>query len=512
MERSHMNDIQEIIYRLRKDEPVEAIHRDTGHARKTIRKYRELALKHGFLDRERALPSVAELVKVLGPVKRTEQYTSTVEPYKEVVEEYLDRGVGKKVIWRKLREDHGYSGSYSSVKRYCRRLRPQEPEAYCRVETTPGEEVQVDFTGVGKCRDGNGKLRKVWAFVMTLCWSRHLYVEFVFNQKMSTWLACHENAFRWFGGVPRRVVIDNLKAAVLKRELADPVLSEPYRRLARHYGFVVSPNKPRTPRHKGKVERSIQYVEQSFIDGEDLEVLDLPRLNEKGRKWAMEVAGVRDHGTIHEKPLARYNKVERNALQVLPAQPCEQIKAYRAKLHHDCHVVVDARYYSAPYRLIGKALDVYVGPRVVEIYHGTELVGTHPVLEKRGGRATRLAHYPVHKCEWMEKTPERCRELACKVGPWCGKAVSELLSDRVQDRLPSVHSLLRLEEKVGQERLEAACRRALHYGDPRYIRVKTILDAGLEHEPVEEECKITASDQSYLYARSASSFFPQEVG
>jgi len=112
----------------------------------------------------------------------------------------------------------------------------------------------------------------------------------------------------------------------------------------------------------------------------------------------------------------------------------------------------------------------------------------------------------------MEKTGQRCCELAGKVGPWCENAVSELLSDRVQDRLPSVHSLLRLEEKVGRERLEAACRRALHYGDPRYIRVKTILDAGLEHEPVEEGCKIIPSDQSYRYARSAGSFFPQEVG
>lgn len=183
---------------------------------------------------------------------------------------------------------------------------------------------------------------------MTLCWSRHLYVEFVFNQKMSTWFACHENAFRWFGGVPQRVVIDNLKAAVLKRELADPVLSAPYRRLARHYGFVVGPNKPRTPRHsggvvsrinyytpKGKVESNVKYVKGNFIAGEDLQALDLPRLDEKGRKWTMEVAGVRDHGTTHDKPLARYNKVERDALQELPAQPCEPCKAYRAKLHHD---------------------------------------------------------------------------------------------------------------------------------------------------------------------------------
>lgn len=508
MERVHMNDIQEIIYRLRKGQSVEAIHRDTGHARKTIRKYRELAEKHGFLEKDRELPVVSELVAVLGPVKRLKQCVSTVEPYKEVVQKYLDREVAKTVIWRKLREEYGYTGSYSSVKRYCRRLKPQDPQGYCRVETSPGEQAQVDFGYVGMCRDEKGKLRKVWVFVMTLSWSRHLYVEFVFNQKMATWITCHENAFHWFGGVPQRVVIDNLKTAVLKRELQDPVLSVPYRKLARHYGFIVSANRPRTPRHKGKVESAVKYVKRNFIAGEDLNTLDLAQLNDKGRRWVLEVAGVRDHGTTHEKPLTRYRGVERAALNPLPTQPFELINAYRATLHHDCHVVVDGRYYSAPHTLIGKKLDVYVGRRMVEIYHETQLVATHLVVEQRGGRSTRLVDYPEHKREWMEKTPEKCRKLADTVGPWCGKAVAQLLGDRGQDRLPSVHSLLRLKEKVGKERLEAACQRAVHYGDPRYIRVKTILNAGLEKEPLDEKTTARGDHRNYRYARPAASYFP----
>jgi hypothetical protein len=113
MKRVHMNGIQEIIYRLRKGQSVEAIHRDTGHAKKTIRKYRKLAEKHGFLENGKVLPTVSKLAEVLGPVKHLKQCVSTVEPYKEVVQEYLDRGVTKTVIWRKLREDRGYTGSYS---------------------------------------------------------------------------------------------------------------------------------------------------------------------------------------------------------------------------------------------------------------------------------------------------------------------------------------------------------------------------------------------------------------
>jgi len=111
----------------------------------------------------------------------------------------------------------------------------------------------------------------------------------------------------------------------------------------------------------------------------------------------------------------------------------------------------------------------------------------------------------------MEKTPQRCRQLAIKVGPWCGKAVAGLLSDQVQDRLSSVHSLLRLKEKVGKDRLEAACKRAVHYGDPRYIRVKTILAVGMENKPLDEEREAIQQHESYRYVRASSSYFPQEV-
>lgn len=507
MERIHMNDIRDIIYRLKKGESIRAIHRDTGHARKTIRKYRDMFQEQGLLGEDSSSTRTSDIAEVLRPEKKCAQRISTVEPYREKVKGYLENGLSMKVILRKLREEYGYRGSYSSVRRFCRRIDPKDPEGYCRVETKPAEEAQVDFASVGKDIDGN----KVWAFVMTLSWSRHQYVEFVHNQKMQSWLQCHENAFRWFGGVVRRVVIDNLKAAVLKRHLRDPVLSEPYRRLARHYGFMISPNRPRTPRHKGKVERGIRYLKGNFIAGEDLETLTLGRMNEKVKVWVMEVAGVRDHGTTHQRPLARYNSCERSALSALPEEPFEDICAYRAKLHHDCHVVVDSRYYSAPSRLIGKMLDVYVGRRVVEIYHGTDLVATHPLVKRRGGRSTRNEHYPPGKREWLEKTPQKCRQLAEQIGRWCHLAVDELLSDRVCDRLPSVHSLLRLKNTVGAKRLEAACRRAVRYGDPRYIRVKTILEAGLEYEPLCEQNRITISRQSYRYNRDASSFFETEV-
>ena len=510
MERRHMNEIREIIYRLRQGQAIREVMRDMSLARNTVRKYRDLAVKEGLLDPEKPLPDNETLGGLLGPPPRPRHMRSTVEPFADVVNKMLDNNVEVTAIWQRLREDHGYIGGYSSVRRYVLRNRPKEPEVFCRIETQPGEEIQVDFGSAGLQRDPKtGKTRKAWVFVMTLSWSRHQYVEFVFDQKIETWLRCHENAFKWFGGIPKKIVLDNLKAGVIKPDLHDPVLGEPYRRFAQHYGFIVSPNRPATPRHKGKVESGVRYVKRNFIAGQSF--VDLDAMNKRGKKWVMEIAGVRNHGTTHETPLGRYNRVERETLQALPTTPFDLIATYQCKVHRDCHVVVDARYYSVPYRYVEKRVEVYVGRRFVAIYHGAELIATHPVLEKRGGRATRSDHYPENKREYLDNPPDRCRERAAKIGSCCSKVVESLLGDRVQDRLRSVQSLLRLKKRVGAHRLEKACLRAIHYGDTSYRRVKSILEARLDEEPLEPTSEKVVELAPYQFARPTSDFFEGEA-
>jgi transposase len=507
-----MNEIREIIHRFRCGEGVREIARSMDLSRNTVRKYRDVAAEHGLLEAGKPLPENRELGVLLGPPPVPRHMRSTVEPYEETVRDLLEQEVEMTAICQRLRENHGYTGSYSSVRRFIRRLEPKEPEAVCRIETPPGAEAQVDFGSAGLQWDGrSGRRRKAWMFVMTLSSSRHQYVEFVFDQKSETWLRCHERAFAWFGGVPQRVVLDNLKAGVIQPDLHDPVLGEPYRRLAQHYGFVVSPNRPGTPRHKGKVESGVHYVKRNFLAGQTF--ADLDAINARVKRWVMETAGPRIHGTTKEAPLARFFRIERDALQALPEEPFDLIATYRAKVHRDCHVVVDGRYYSVPYRLIGKRVEVYVGRKIVEIYHGTELVTTHPVAAKRGSRQTRSEHYPEEKRAYMENPPERCRERAELIGPSCSSVVDTLLSDRIHDRLRSVQSLLRFRDQVGEERLEAACRRAHHYGDPSYRRIKGILGAGLDEESLEpamDDAK-AAAPAEYRYVRPAAAFFEGEV-
>ncbi len=337
--------------------------------------------------------------------------------------------------------------------------------------------------------------------------------------------------------MPRELVTDNLKAAVLQAALDDTVLSDPYRRMAQHYGCLIHPCRPASPQQKGKVESGVHYVQRNFWAGQ--EFLGLEDANRRGGRWVREVAGVRDHGTTHAAPLARFHRDEVAALLPLRSEPFSLLSVRTARVHRDCHVTVEGSYYSAPHLHVGASVEVHLTEGTVQIYDGLTLLVTHPRASGRGQRRTRLEHYPAEKAIYLERTPEVCRDRAARVGPSCQAAVDALLAERPLDQLRAVQKLVGLEEKVGRERLEAACLRALHYGDPRYTRVKSILAAGMENDPLSpnelpanEPSKnerlpetpsigsplgedgpgepVASSPRSYLHARGIQEFFPKE--
>ena len=501
-----MHYLRDLIHRLRLGQSERSIARDLHLSRQTVSKYRELARGGGYLDGGGELPDVATLTALLGPPPALPRTPSTVEPYEAVVEELFAAGVEMVTIFDRLRE-RGYPGSYSAVRRFVHRRHPRTDAAVVRMHTAPGEEAQVDFGSAGPFLDpSSGRLRPASVFVMTLSYSRHQYAELVFDQKIPTWLACHRHAFEWFGGVPQRVVPDNLKAAVLEAALYDPVLGEPYRRMAQHYGFLVSPTRPRTPEHKGKVENGVHFVKRSFLAGQ--EFADVRDANRRLRAWINERAGTRDHGTTHRPPLALFHAVEQPALLPLPAEPFALVETRRVKLHPDCHVVIDGSYYSAPAEHLGKQLDAYIFERVVQLFLGVELIATHPRALRKGEWQTRNEHYPPHKAAYLTKTPSYCRQLAVHIGPSTRGVVEQLLAERPLDRLRAVQAILRLTETVGRSRLEAACRRALFFGEAlSYRRIKQILDAALDSEPLPAPAPERPAQMRFLFSRDASEFF-----
>jgi transposase len=502
MEQLHMNDIRDIYERVRRGQSDRGIAGDLHLSRVTVRKYREAFA--GAKDQV----AVEELLRELtSHDRRPAQTISSVEPYHDVVQELLDRGVEAMTIYDRLRADHGYRGSYSSVRRFVNKLVPRTPDATVRVHTGPGEEAQVDFGAAGTFFDpASQRVRPAYVFVMTLSYSRHQYAELVFDQKIPTWLGLHRRAFASFGGVVSKVVLDNLKAAVLEAALHDPVLGEAYRRFARHYDFLINPNRPNTPEHKGKVESGIHFVKRSFLAGQ--EFADIRVANQRLAEWVRERAGTRQHGTTRHTPLALFER-ERPCLQPLPNVAFELTEVRLAKLHRDCHVAIDGSYYSAPHRYVGQQLEVYIFERIVQLFSGLELLATHVRATTPGIWRTNPAHYPPEKAAYLEKTPVFCRDVARRIGPATFEVVDTLLAERPLDRLRSVQAILRLTETVGKSRLEAACRRALHFGDARYRRIKDILNAALDQQPL-PELPSRPAQAAFTFARTPEELFGED--
>jgi transposase len=500
-----MNYLRDVIYRLRSGQSERRIAVDLQLSRPTVHKYHELAETQGWLRPERDLPAEADLSAVLGDTPRPPQQPSSLAPYQAAVLALLDQGLETMAVYDRLRDSYGYAGSYSSVLRYVHRLCPPEPEVVVRIQCAPGEEAQVDFGTVGKVYDlVTALIRTVYVFVATLSYSRHQYAELVFDQTTPTWIGLHRRAFASWGGVPQRIVLDNLKAAVVKAQLHDPILGEAYRRLAQHYGFLVHPNRPATPQHKGKVENGVHYVQRNFWAGQNF--TDLRVANEQLQRWVTERAGTRRHGTTHQAPLQLFADHERAALLPLPDEPFELLDTRPAKVHPDCHVVLNGSYYSVPYRYVGQTVEAHLGERLVQLYHGQDLLASHPRAQQRGEWHARLEDYPRDKAAYLERTPERCRQSAARLGPATHQIVATLLADRPLDRLRSVQSLLGLEETVGPHHLEAACARAVHFGDLRYRRVKEILNAALDQQPL-PDAPAETTPQTFTFARSSAEFF-----
>ncbi|MFC2023781.1 IS21 family transposase [Chloroflexota bacterium] len=480
--RKETMDIREVLRQMREGQSDRAVAKATGMDRKTVARYRSWATEQGLLAGR--LPPLGELHRLLEetvPSAPPPQNVSSVEPYGELVVELRKRRVEIAAIYQRLRE-RGYSGSYSSVRRFVRRLEPLTPEVTVRVETPPGDEAQVGFGYTGQMVDPDtGELRRAWAFVMTLSWSRHQYVEFVFNQKVGTWLRLHRNAFAFFGGVPKRIVVDNLKAAIAHPCWHEPQAQQSYRECAQHYDFLIAACRPRTPQHKGKVEKGgVHYVKRNLLGGR--QPTAITQANREVKRWALTTAGNRTHGTTKEKPLERF-EVERAALRPLPDRPYDLAVWKKVKLHRDCHLVFEQAYYSAPFRLVGQTLWVRGGSQEVQVFtQDYKLVATHPRAQQDGRRQTHTDHLPRHKVPGLMLTRNACRLQASEIGPATHQVVGRMLDHRPEDRLRTAARLLRLVDRFDRERLEAACVRALRFNDLKYPTIKRILEEGMDLE------------------------------
>lgn len=428
------------------------------------------------------------------PAKATPQQTSSIESWRERVEEMVARGAKPKAIYDCLRlEAEGFAGSLSAIKRLYRRLCKEKPiapeDVVIPTLSEPGEIAQVDFGYVGKLYDPErGVLRKAWVFVMVLTWSRHMFARVVFDQRSETWLRLHAMAFEHFGGSVATVVPDNLKSAVVRAAfgLGDEVaLNRSYRELARHFGFKVDPTPPRSPEKKGTVESSVKYVKGNFFAPR--EFADIDDANARLARWAMEVAGTRIHGTTGTQPLAVFESVEKACLLPLPEVPFDPVFWHRARVHRDSRIVFERHPYPVPYRLIGRDVWVRASRSTVAIYGDDCRVATF----QRGKPVPPEVYdqyLPPERRSLRYRSERFWLERAAGISPEVLTYVQEVFAqDHVLSQLRQVQSIMNLLVRYPPERASRACERARFYGNYTYLGVRDILDKALDLEPLPED-------------------------
>jgi transposase len=476
-----MFEYRQILVRMRSGDSDRALAKAGLIGRPKAKALRQLAESEGWLDPAHPLPDDAELSAALNPSPGQAAAQSSVEPYREQVTQWVEQGIQTKTIHQALVRNHGYTGSYSSVYRFASSVKPRTPKATMHLEFAPGEAAQIDFgSGPELVDTRTGEIIKTHFFLMTLCWSRHQYAEIVLDQKVATWLECHRHAFEWFGGVPHKLIIDNAKCAITKACRHDPVVQRAYAECAEGYGFKIDALPPREPQMKGRVESGIKYLKKNFLPLREFR--DLTDANRQLQDWILEEAGNRIHGSTKEQPLVRFG-IEKPLLQHLPTVAPELAVWATAKVHRDSHVQFEKCLYSVPFKLIGQSLWLKVTPITVRIYRDHELVAVHTRLFRAGSRTTLDDHLPPNATAWKMRDPQWCLKQSQTVGAACHQLVQQLFADKVLENLRAVQGIIRLKDKYGSVRLEAACKRALDYNNPRYGAVKTILEKGLEQQP-----------------------------
>ena len=452
------------------------------------------AAARGWLDTDQPLPPDEELASVFdAPKKQRARQSSSLEPHREQITSWYEDGVQGTTIHHALKRRHGFTGSYSAVRRFLQNLADTTPRVTTVLEFAPGDTAQVDFGQGPQITDVyTGEQFKTWFFIMTLAWSRHQYAELVRDQSVETWLGCHRRAFEHFSGVPARILIDNPKCAITKACYYDPQVQRSYADYAEGYGFLIAPCPVADPKKKGRVESGVKYAKNNFMPLREFR--DLVDANAQLMQWVMGQAGNRVHGTTRTAPLTRFADTEREILKPLPSQTPECARWTTGKLHPDCHVQVEKCRYSAPWRLVGQVLDIRLSETTVRIYQAHELKAVHPRGRGPGYRHTIDDHLPPDAVAYKMRTPQWCLKQAAAAGPHCLRLVERLFEHRVLDKLRAAQGVINLIKRYGPARTDAACQRALYFDNVQYRSVRIILENALDQIVDTEQAFDSLSD------------------
>ena len=393
-------------------------------------------------------------------VRRTPPRTSKLDPYKPQIVRWLESYsyTGTQILQR-LREE-GYEGGKSIVNKYIAKVRPPRTKAYLTLSFASGECAQVDWGEYGSVSVGNTR-RRLSFFVMVLCYSRMMYVEFTVSQKMEHFLACHQNAFNFFGGTTENVMVDNLKSAVVRRFVGQaPVFNARYLDFANHFGFKIKACGVGKGNEKGRVENAVGYIKKNFLAG--LDIPDFSAVNPAARHWVDTVANVRVHGATRKKPIELFNP-EKPAMCPLPTVPYEVAMTREVRATNRFRVVLDTNRYSVPAQYAGHRLRLKAYPERICLYDKTTLIAQHPRSYDRNQDFEHPDHPKPLLAQRRAAGEQRLLMHFLKLSPKAEAYYQQLQQRRMNPR-HHIRAIVALSEIYGPEKLSRAIEDAFVFG------------------------------------------------
>ena len=482
-------DVDQVIRRWLAGEKIRAIARLTGLDRNTIRRIVRAAGKEG-VGRETPWPDEGKLQAIRlrigrpGATAATGDAEQRLKPRTDQIRAWLEKDHLLLTKVHELLDREGQVVSYSALYRFARKwcdFGTASSITVRRAESLAGEMAEADFGRLGLLQElGSCRPRAVHGFILTLGYSRLSCVIPVFQQNLPSVIDCFERALAFFGGCPRRIVIDGMKACIDQSDAYTPHFNRTFLEYATYRCFLPDPARPVHAKDKPVVENGVRYVRERFFKGESF--IDLDDVARRALVWCRDVAGRRIHGTTRRVPWEVFEAEEKSQLIPLQGERFDTPTWAKCKVHPDHHVRFGQALYSVPTRWIGCQVDVRGDHSLVRIYVRGELIKTH---ERRpsGGRSTDYSDYPDDRAPYARRWPQYYCKRARELGPAAGAFTDQLLSGEFPwSRLRQAQKLLRLAERYGATRLEAACRRALDFDLLDVYRVQRILEQGLESQ------------------------------
>jgi hypothetical protein len=514
-----MWEIQEVLRRLHRGESQVVIEAATGIGRKTIRRYRGIAEQLGWKpgDGEPDETLAVRILDHLRPGPRGEAVGCTgriLLAHKPQIQQWLSGSQDEPALTltkvHRLLDRQGVRIPYSSLHRFA--------VEHCQfgkgritvrcAPTKPGEVSEIDFGRLGYVYDPHSERRRLlWALVVTLVYSRHMYVHVTRRQKLADVIDGLEAAWEFFGGLTARVILDNLRSAITKADRYEPIFQRTFGEYADHRGFVIDPAAAYHAQGKPHVERQIPYVRKNFFQGENW--LNPEQVQREATRWCTEVAGTRIHGTTRRRPLAVFEEEEKAALLPLAGQRFNTPDWAECKVHPDHHIQFGKALYSVPTAYRRKKVTVRGDRSLVRIFFRGQLIKTH-LPQKPGGRSTDYNDYPQELSAYARRDPDYMIAEARKHGRSVGRFMESLLvGDFPWAKLRQAQKLLRLAKKYGAGRLEEACQRALAFELVNVYRVENILVRALREPRVESRGQITPLPARFLRPQGSFTHHPQ---